>query len=135
MFTERSLDHHILARTLYGEARGESAAGQIAVAQVVFNRVTDRLLRWRRTVAGVCLQEHQFTCWSPGDPNRDRMLAADELDLADLYALALGAASHPPLVAGANHYLTTRLAKAAPPSWYDPGKVVAKIGRHVFLAL
>jgi hypothetical protein len=34
-------DRDILARTLWGEARGESLAGQIAVAWTIRNRVND----------------------------------------------------------------------------------------------
>jgi spore germination cell wall hydrolase CwlJ-like protein len=34
-------DRDILARTLWGEARGEGTAGQIAVAWTIHNRVFD----------------------------------------------------------------------------------------------
>ena len=34
-------DRDVLARTLYGEARGEGLAGQIAVAWTIRNRVKD----------------------------------------------------------------------------------------------
>ena len=37
MMTEEDVD--ILARTIFGEARGESLSGQEAIASVVINRV------------------------------------------------------------------------------------------------
>src|SRR3990167_10047312 len=43
-----------LARTIYFEARSEPVLGQIAVAQVVINRMRDR--RWPNTVCGVVKQ-------------------------------------------------------------------------------
>jgi spore germination cell wall hydrolase CwlJ-like protein len=39
--TEAEKDRDILARTLWGEARGELLAGQIAVAWTIRNRVND----------------------------------------------------------------------------------------------
>lgn len=39
--TATETDRDILARTLWGEARGESLAGQIAVAWTIRNRVNE----------------------------------------------------------------------------------------------
>jgi spore germination cell wall hydrolase CwlJ-like protein len=52
--TER--DRDILARTLWGEARGETLAGQIAVAWTIRNRVNDGKDKswWGEGYAGVC---------------------------------------------------------------------------------
>ncbi|MGH0002624.1 cell wall hydrolase [Pseudovibrio ascidiaceicola] len=57
----------VLARTLYGEARGESWQGKQAVANVVMNRVKSR--RFPNTIERVCLQPWQFSCWNENDPN------------------------------------------------------------------
>lgn len=69
----------ILARTLYGEARGEPVRGKEAVAAVVINRVRRARERggywWGGTVAGVCLKAFQFSCWNDKDPNRAKILA------------------------------------------------------------
>lgn len=62
-------DIDVLARTLYGEARGESRAGRVAVANVVINRAL-RGGWWGETVAEVCRKKWQFSCWNKGDPNR-----------------------------------------------------------------
>ncbi|WP_180966976.1 cell wall hydrolase [Cohaesibacter celericrescens] len=56
-----------LARTIYGEARSETQAGKEAVASVVLNRVKSP--RWGSTIATVCLQPWQFSCWNVNDPN------------------------------------------------------------------
>ncbi|MDH5229717.1 MAG: cell wall hydrolase [Gammaproteobacteria bacterium] len=47
-----------LAKNIYFESRGESRAGQIAVAQVVMNRVKDR--RWPNTACKVIQDKKQF---------------------------------------------------------------------------
>lgn len=48
-----------LALNIYHEARGESVLGQIAVAQVVMNRVDNSY--WPDTVCDVVYQPHQFS--------------------------------------------------------------------------
>jgi len=75
----------VLARTAWGEARGEGQAGMIAVAAVVLNRI--RISQehggrywWGHDVVSVCRARAQFSCWNPGDPNRPKLLAVDESD-------------------------------------------------------
>lgn len=70
----------VLARTLFGECRGEPEIGQIAVAWVVKNRAA-RPSWWGKTVAGVCLAPWQFSCWLPEDHDegqRERLEALDD---------------------------------------------------------
>lgn len=63
-------DHHdvvTLARTLWGEARGEPIEGQVAVAWVIRNRAdgarfAGQLLGREGAVAHVCLTLWQFSC-------------------------------------------------------------------------
>lgn len=58
----------LLARLLFGEARGEVLAGQVAVANVVMNRV--KLGGWYGlTVKDVMLKPWQFSCFNEDDPN------------------------------------------------------------------
>ena len=62
----------ILAKTIYGEARGESVAGMEAVANVILNRVKMNLIQpmwWGKSITDVCLKPKQFSCWNPDDPN------------------------------------------------------------------
>lgn len=56
------------ARTVYGEARGESMAGMVAVAWVIRNRA-EKGGWWGDTLAGVCKHPFQFSTWNPDDPN------------------------------------------------------------------
>lgn len=60
-----------LARTIYGEAASETQAGKEAVANVVINRARDR--RWPSSIASVCRQPWQFSCWNANDPMRARI--------------------------------------------------------------
>ena len=54
--SDRDID--VLARTIYGEARGESISGMEAVASVVLNRVAFSKRRrrywWGNTITEVC---------------------------------------------------------------------------------
>lgn len=122
----------VLARTVYGESRGESYAGQVAVASVVLNRVRAHP-RWPASIAAVCLQPRQFSAWN--DPTPLASLASDDPGLGLCRAAARAASDLKDSTNGANHYLTADLAAGDPPSWYDPAKITARIGRHVFLRL
>ena len=72
-------DLDTLARTIFGEARGEPLQGQQAVAWIVRNRV-EHPGWWGRTVASVCLAPYQFSCWLESDPNREKMEALSTAD-------------------------------------------------------
>jgi len=62
-----SSDLYLLARLVYGEARGEPYTGQVAVAAVVLNRVKSS--KFPNTIAGVIYQSNAFTCVSDGQIN------------------------------------------------------------------
>ncbi|MEW6623193.1 MAG: spore cortex-lytic enzyme [Bacillota bacterium] len=57
-------DVQLLARAVYGEARGEPYVGQVAVAAVVLNRV--RHPSFPNSIAGVIFQPGAFTAVSDG---------------------------------------------------------------------
>ena len=134
--TDTSIDAEILtlARTLYGEARGEPKEGIEAVANVILNRV--RSERYPKTVAKVCLQRLQFSCWNDSDPNRRKiakLMPGDNPIFDMILEIAARAVlgGLPLLVAGALHYH----AKNVNPSWVrnSPGAtLVARIGNHLF---
>lgn len=65
--TTSSTDLNLLARVVYGEARGEPYTGQVAVAAVVLNRV--RSSSFPNSVAGVVYQSGAFDCVSDGQIN------------------------------------------------------------------
>lgn len=62
-----SSDLNLLARLVYGEARGEEYIGQVAVAAVVLNRVKSP--NFPNTVAGVIYQRGAFDVVSDGQIN------------------------------------------------------------------
>lgn len=127
-------DVDALARTIYGESRGEELAGMHAVGWVVVNRVRRGAPRFPSTVAGVVKQRHQFTCWSPTDPNAKLCAAVTEAD--PLFALALYAAAGVlsgevrDTTGGADHYHADYMKPF--PSWAAKMKQTKKIGAHIF---
>lgn len=62
-----SSDENLLARCIYGEARGEPYTGQVAIAAVVLNRVKSS--KFPNTIAGVIYQPGAFTVVQDGQIN------------------------------------------------------------------
>lgn len=62
-----SSDLNLLARVVYGEARGEPYLGQVAVAAVVLNRVKSS--SFPNTISGVVYQPWAFTAVNDGQIN------------------------------------------------------------------
>jgi spore germination cell wall hydrolase CwlJ-like protein len=130
-FHVRSLD--CLARNVYYEARGESPAGQYAVAEVTMNRKASRL--YPGTVCEVVYQKN----W---DPLRNRYVGAfswTEFDALDAPAgapwqRAIKIAEEvyyqrrAPTLNGALHFHASHIK----PDWSKERQRVARIGRHVF---
>ncbi|WP_177193541.1 cell wall hydrolase [Thermodesulforhabdus norvegica] len=136
-----SEDARYMAATIYGEARGESLEGQVAVAFVIRNRSATRNMTPREVV----LQPFQFSCWNPYDPNRpiceqvvDRW---DEMfrrlrGVRQCWWVAVGVMAG--LLCdptnGATHYLTKRLYfSELCPDWAHRLTERAHIGKHIFL--
>jgi len=65
--SSNSSDVNLLSRLVYGEARGEPYAGQVAVASVVLNRVKSS--SFPNTIAGVIYQKGAFDVVSDGQIN------------------------------------------------------------------
>ncbi|MGI6168909.1 MAG: spore cortex-lytic enzyme, partial [Christensenellales bacterium] len=65
--TNNSGDVYLLARLVYGEARGEPYTGQVAVGAVVLNRVNDPA--FPNTIAGVIYQPQAFSVVADGQIN------------------------------------------------------------------
>ena len=143
----------VLARTLWGEARGEGTAGMQAVAHVILNRVkiaqektkvesfgTSEQERkksywWGNNVIQVCQKPYQFSCWNRSDPNFRKLQALTEKDLYFATALRIarrvliGATDDP--TGGATHYHANNIT----PYWAVGEKPSAIIGRHIFYSL
>lgn len=65
--SSHSSDVNLLARLIYGEARGEPYIGQVAVGAVVLNRVKSS--KFPNTIAGVIYQSGAFDVVSDGQIN------------------------------------------------------------------
>lgn len=120
-----------MATAIYFEARGESYRGQVAVGQVVMNRVAHKL--YPDTICAVVFQNKskrnacQFSFACDGIPERvyDKKAWAQAEEIAkgvvsgDLYLTEVGYATH---------YHATYVY----PHWAPRMKKVTKIGLHVF---
>ena len=65
--TNNSSNINLLARAIYGEARGEPYTGQVAVGAVIMNRV--RSSKFPNTISGVIYQSGAFDAVSDGQIN------------------------------------------------------------------
>lgn len=123
-----------LARTAWGEARGEGREGMQAVCNVVMNRVKKG--GWYgATPKEVCLKKSQFSCWNTNDPNYPKLKAVTEADanfaLAKQLAQAAVNGYLPDITNGATNYLALASLKQTP-SWAGKMRQVAMIGNHTF---
>ena len=99
----------LVARTVYGEARGQSFRGKKAVAHVVINRAKRKKHLWDHSLSAVVLRKKQFSCWNPGDPNHDKMLkvTVSNKEFRLSKAAVLVALSEPDFTKGSTHYFAT----------------------------
>jgi hypothetical protein len=117
-----------LAQTIYHESRGEALPGQIAVAEVVLNRLDDP--RFPKTICGVVRQGNSggcafsWTCDNRSDKPRDR----DAWVRASKIARAMIDGAPRRLTAGATFFHT----RSVRPSWARKFERTAKIGSHTF---
>jgi N-acetylmuramoyl-L-alanine amidase len=68
-----------VARTIWGEARGQGVPGMTAVAAVIGNRAANPRW-WGADLVSVCLKPWQFSCRNADDPNLPKLLAVDASD-------------------------------------------------------
>ena len=125
-------DYEIMARTIFGEARGEPKADDIAIAHVICNRWRSGKWFGARSLAGVCLKRLQFSCWNHSDPTYKRMVNATAEELAPFVAVAKQAIED--LVDptfGATHYYADTIPE---PKWARGLVPTIKIGHHIFYA-
>lgn len=127
-----------VAKTIYGEARGERLAGMIAVGCVIRNRALHPRVRWWGVgFEGVCLKPFQFSCWNEKDPNRRMLLALDQVAPSPIYTLCKAIAADiidghlPDITGGADHYHNLDVK----PDWAEGLKPIKRIGQHVFYKL
>jgi spore germination cell wall hydrolase CwlJ-like protein len=117
-----------LAQALYFEARGESVAGQFAVAEVILNRRDSGA--YPRTVCGVVRQggrsgcQFSYACDRHSDRIGER---AAYVQVGKIARLMLDGAPRA-LTKGATHFHT----RAVHPAWARRFPRTAQIGAHIF---
>lgn len=110
-----------LAQNVYYEARGESRAGQEAVAYVTLNRVAQR----KKSICQVVFERHQFS-WTmqkrkaPYGPAWTNALAVANRVLQE----------RNDFTGGATHFHST----AVKPAWSRTLRFTMRIGQHLFYA-
>lgn len=117
--TDALVDSAIVARTAWGEARGEGSDGMHCVINVIQNRVASGIRWWGHSPRSVCLHPWQFSCWNAGDPNRAKLLSVTETDKQFNEALKLTdralAGDLSDITHAATSYYDSRMRK--PPKW------------------
>jgi spore germination cell wall hydrolase CwlJ-like protein len=120
-----------LARTIHGEAAGESREGMLAVGFVVLNRIAVDPDRWGHTVSQVVRRNRQFSVWGSAARRRKLMALTDAtpgfVSAKAAAALVLRRAVRDP-TGGATHFVSTRIR---PPRWTH-GMTAIRLGGHVF---
>ncbi len=138
----QDLEEICFATGLYHEARGESRDGQLAVAQVILNRM--KSAAYPDTACGVIYQnahklnrcQFSFACDTRSDAPKNSTIFAELRQIAK-QTLKLGYAPFPAQSPASNarmnlaeitHYHTT----AVSPSWGKKIEKIATIGAHIF---
>ena len=138
-YQELQLD--VLARTLWGEARGEGSGGMEAVANVILNRVkvadeNDGKYWWGNNIISVCQKPYQFSCWNRSDANYKKVQSVTEksdIHFATAMRIARRAIADvlDDTTNGATHYHE----KSILPDWARGQKPTVQIGNHIFYNL
>jgi spore germination cell wall hydrolase CwlJ-like protein len=118
-----------LAKTIYGEVRGESVETMLAVGWVVRNRLDAK--RYGDTYKDVVLQPKQFSCWNKDDPNYEVIQGKIkgrlwEVCIGVAIVVMQSAGKHNPVV-GVCHYYDKSM-DSNPPYWAKGGELVAVYG-------
>ena len=112
-------DIALLARLIYGEARGESYIGQVAVGAVVMNRI--KSASFPNTMSGVIYQRYAFTAVDDGQINLTPNATARKA--------AIDAMNGWDPTYGAIYYYNPVTATS---SWIFTRQTTVTIGNHVF---
>jgi hypothetical protein len=131
-------ERECLAQAIYHEARGESASGQLAVANVIVNRA--RSGKFPKSLCGVIYQnankglyrcQFTFACDGRDDTPTERGAWASSQDLAQRIYKKFAVGNEIGAVPGkALYYHTT----AVRPSWANTFNQVAAVDSHIFYA-
>jgi len=116
-----------LALNIYHEGRGESLAGQSAIAAVTMNRVRSEL--YPDSVCKVVWQRKQFS-WTHIAARHHAITNFDAWEQALVIARLFMDGAQVPAVGSATHYH----ADTVEPYWMTDSEPVGKVGNHYFYA-
>ena len=125
-----------LAQAIYHEARGESEAGQMAVANVIINRAFSK--KYPSTICGVVFQnadkgrykcQFTFACDGRSDQGTERAAWNRSMKLAETAFYEFQAGDRPGVIPDSVLYYHTT---AVSPGWGRKFQRVATIGAHIF---
>lgn len=129
-------DIDTVARTIYGEARGEPDDGKKAVANVVMNRVSLASQHEHfgdGTAEGACMVPWQFDCWNAADPNAQIINDVFDSDPVFSHCIAIATLAVnrelPDITNGATFYYRNG---SKTPKWAEGKIPCASIGNHLF---
>lgn len=126
-----STPEDIIARTLWGEARGEGYSGQQAVANVICNRAA--LPRWwGHDEKSVCLHPYQFSCWNQDNPNRAKLIVVTDEDPIFGQCLIIASDALKGLLKDLTNGADSYRVIGTPAKWANGLTPVAAIGHHEF---
>lgn len=136
---QKELEIDLLARTIWGEARGEGTNGMRAVACVIMNRLKIAQKKngfwWGDNLTEICRKPYQFSAWNNDDPNRSLMEKVDKNNAVFSAALRIARRAVygdlPDETKGATHYHRIGIT----PIWTHKEKPVEVIGKHIFYRL
>jgi spore germination cell wall hydrolase CwlJ-like protein len=126
-----------MAKTIYGEARGEYDNFGIDSLISIGNVIINRHRKFKNTIEEICLKPRQFSCWNESDPNRKIIENVKESDR--IYKTCLEVANklvkneYKDITKGANHYYSSKTKTV--PRWATSGEITKIIGNHVFLKI
>ncbi|MDR3223995.1 MAG: cell wall hydrolase [Holosporales bacterium] len=132
-------DIEIMAKTMYGEARGEYPRKNVGIKSLIAigNVIMNRSKKLEKQITEVCLHPKQFSCWNRQDPNRAVIDSITEKDI--IFNLCFETASKiiceeiGDITNEADHYYS-RFARKKP-YWAENQTPVSEVGNHIFFKL
>ena len=128
----------LIAKTIWGEGRGESYEGKVAIGNVIINRykvsqATKKSDWWGNTIEQIILHPYQFSCHNHNDPNKTKIakLTTEDYHYRESLKIARGILSGAikDNTLGATHYFAY---KTVQPRWASKMKRTKRIGNHDF---
>lgn len=129
-----------LARTLWGEAYGDTVRGKEAIAAVVVNRVRAARARfgsdwWGGTVVEACLAADQFACWRRSPAARKELMQVRTTDPVFAVCRRIAARAVRGALIDPTHGATHYHAVGESPPWSGRRRPTFVIGRRKYYDL